>query len=154
MAEQHRGRHGQGRGGPDHQSRGASIELGAIVLKPPEGGHLDPELFDRTARAVADKIAENQRGNKPAQIRQFYEELVMWEERARMNPQSFDEFLPFMRMLNAKAAYAEGRQNVDANFKALMAHCLGQVDDPASLRNFKLFFEAFLGFYKLVGPKG
>jgi CRISPR-associated protein Csm2 len=29
-----------------------------------------------------------------------------------------------------------------------------QVDDPATLRNFKLFFEAFLGFYKLERPSG
>ena len=48
-------------------------------------------------------------------------------------------------MLNAKAAYAQGRQHVDANFVALIARCLGQVDSPETLRNFKLFFEAFLG---------
>ena len=74
------------------------------------------------------RSATNERGNKPAQIRQFYDELVMWEERVRQDPDRFDEFLPFIRMLNAKAAYAQGRGHVDANFVALIARCLGQVE--------------------------
>lgn len=55
-------------------------------------------------------------------------------------------------MLNAKAAYAKGRNHVTENFVRLISHCLNQVDDIETLRNFKLFFEAFLGFYKLHGP--
>ena len=34
----------------------------------------------------------------------------------------------------------------------LISYCLSQVDSPQTLHNFKLFFEAFLGFYKLHGP--
>ncbi len=60
----------------------------------------------------------------------------------------------FIRMLNAKAAYAEGRKHVDKSFVDLMAHGLKQVTDPAALRHFKLFFEAFLGFYKAERPSG
>lgn len=154
MAEYHKARSGHDRGGRGNREATPAIDLDGVVLKPREGGGLDPKLFDQTAQRIAASIADNQRGNKPAQIRQFYEELVMWEERVRQQPGSFEEFLPFIRMLNAKAAYAEGRQHVDGNFKAFIAHCLGQVDDADTLRNFKLFFEAFLGFYKLVGPKG
>jgi len=150
---QQRGNHGQ-RGSGHSRNNGPKIDLSKVVIKAREGVPLDPELFNGTARAVASVIGDNERGNKPSQIRQFYEELVMWEERARQAPDKFDEFLPFIRMLNAKAAYAEGRKNVDSNFVAMISHCLRQVDDAASLRNFKLFFEAFLGFYKLLGPKG
>lgn len=144
-----KGPHG-GRAGEER----STLDTSGIKLKPVEGKALDPDLFDTVARRTADTIAENKHGNKPAQIRQFYEELVMWEERARLEPGRFDEFLPFIRMLNAKAAYASGRKHVDQNFVALIAHCLRQVSDAETLRNFKLFFEAFLGFYKLVGPKG
>lgn len=144
-----RGRgHHTGGGG----SRSATIDLSGVKLKASDGV-LDADLFSTTAEQVAKTIGRNERGNKPAQIRQFYEEVVMWEERARQNPDRFAEYLPFIRMLNAKAAYANGRNNVDENFAALISHCLQQVDDVESLRNFKLFFEAFLGFYKLHGPK-
>jgi len=144
------------RGDDDRRDRAAQAQLdtSGIVLHGGENGALDPALFDTVAHEAAKGIGSNKWGNKPAQIRQFYDELVMWEERVRQDPGRFQEFLPFIRMLNAKAAYAQGRQHVDQNFVALIARCLAQVDSPETLRNFKLFFEAFLGFYKLEGPKG
>jgi len=108
------------------------------------------------ARRAAKEVAGDARNqkNKPSQLRQFYDELVMWEEKVRRDESRFREYLPFIRMLNAKAAYAEGRKHVDSNFVDFMHHCLGQVDDVQGLRNFKLFFEAFLGFYKVERPSG
>jgi len=79
---------------------------------------------------------------------------VMWEEKARADKDRFAEYLPFIRMLNAKAAYAKGRKHVDENFVAFVSCCVGQVDDYDSLRIFKIFFEAFLGFYKQERPTG
>lgn len=132
------------------------LDTSNIILKAPEGGHLPPDLFDATARKVAREIAgyERYQKNKPTQLRQFYDELVMWEERVRRDQSRFHEYLPFIRMLNAKAAYAEGRKHVDQNFVTLICHCLEQVDEPKTLSNFKLFFEAFMGFYKLERPSG
>ena len=43
---------------------------------------------------------------------------------------------------------------MDRNFVELIGHCVGQVDTYETLRNFKFFFEAFLGFYKLERPSG
>ena len=147
--------HQGGRGGRDERPRRPALDTTGIDLRPGDAGVLDPDIFDgiaqRTARAVSD--ADRYR-NKPTQLRQFYDELVMWEEKARQAPERFGEYLPFIRMLNAKAAYAEGRRHVDRTFTDLMAHCLGQVDDLPALHNFKLFFEAFLGFYKSERPSG
>lgn len=76
----------------------------------------------------------------------------MWEQRTlRMSPEEFKEHLPLIRMLNAKVAYAKGRKLVDENFFTLMRHCLGQVEDYPSLRQCKLFLEAFMGFFKVYG---
>lgn len=151
---QGRGRDGDrrdtGRRGNDRRDPREVMDTSAIVLTPGAGGALDPALFDHVARDVAKTMGTS---NKPAQIRQFYDELVMWEERARQEPERFSEFLPFIRMLNAKAAYAKGRGHVDDSFLALITRGLAQVDSPETLRNFKLFFEAFLGFYKLERPK-
>ena len=83
----------------------ARLDTASIDLRPSDNGALNPELFDTVAQNAAKVIGSNDRGNKPAQIRKFYDELVMWEEKARQSPDDrFPEFLPFIRMLNAKAA--------------------------------------------------
>jgi CRISPR-associated protein Csm2 len=123
-------------------------------------GKLHPELFSETAKRSAEKIGSSDpRLNKPTQLRRFYDELTMWVSKvdqgrsAEKSSALLEEYLPFVRMLNAKAAYAEGRELVDCNFVRLLEHCLKEVVDPTSLRSAKLFFEAFLGFYKEVRPK-
>ena len=68
--------------------------------------------------------------------------------RASQQPEKFAEFLPFIRMLNAKAAYAEGRKLVDRTFVELLAETLKQVNNMATLTTCKTFWEAFMGFYK------
>ena len=111
---------------------------------------LKANLFDSVAKRTAVTLADSKReANKSTQIRRFYDELMMWENKTSLNPEKFPEYLPFIRMLNAKVAYAEGRGHVDANFTRFMNHCLQQVTDAKTLRIFKLFFEAMLGFYKL-----
>jgi len=157
MANEDRHRGGQHRGHQAHHGRRDDrprLDTSAIRLKRVVDQPIDPELFNAIAHQVAKIIGGNERGNKPSQIRQFYDELVMWEEKALQTPEKFQEYLPFIRMLNAKAAYAQGRKNVDENFTSLISHCLGQVDNLEALHNFKLFFEAFLGFYKPEGPRG
>ena len=157
MANGYRGQGRQQRGGGyRNDAPSATLDTADIDLRPGDKGALRPELFDTTAQKAAKAVAGDGRNpaNKPTQLRQFYDELVMWEEKARANRDRFDEFLPFVRMLNAKAAYAAGRRHVDQNFVALIGHCVGQVDSYETLRNFKLFFEAFLGFYKLERPSG
>ncbi|WP_295405666.1 type III-A CRISPR-associated protein Csm2 [uncultured Thiocystis sp.] len=76
------------------------------------GGALDPQLFNEIAKRCAVTIGENQKRNKPSQLRRFYDELVMWAEKAKQHPERFEEYRPFILMLNAKAAYADGRELV------------------------------------------
>lgn len=122
-----------------------TLETSNIKFNP-----IDAELFNSIALNTAKTLAEAGREqNKSTQIRRFYDELLMWEAKVTQSPEKFGEYLPFIRMLNAKTAYAEGRKHVDNNFTAFMQHCLQQVTDDKTLRTFKLFFEAMLGFYKL-----
>ena len=128
-----------------------TLETSSIKFNPePNTSSINPELFNSIALNTAKILAATGREqNKSTQIRRFYDELLMWETKVTQNPEKFGEYLPFIRMLNAKAAYAEGRKHVDNNFTAFMQHCLQQVTDDKTLRIFKLFFEAMLGFYKL-----
>lgn len=115
---------------------------------------LDAELFNSTAEEAAQAIADNRKSNKPTQLRRFYNELVLWESRVSQQPDKFEEHLPFIRMLNAKAAYAKGRNKlVDENFVKLLQHTLEEVKDAETLTTCKLFWEAFMGFYKEKRPK-
>lgn len=115
---------------------------------------LSPELFDSIAERCAKAVAGNDRSNKPTQLRRFYDEIVMWENKVATYPDKFDEYLPFIRMLNAKVAYAKGRKLVDENYAELLSHCLSQVKTSKDMRVFKLFIEAFMGFYKVERPSG
>lgn len=133
---------------PDrHQSHETVETTGRMVFIP-----LHPELFNSVARQAAEIVAENRGANKPSQIRKFYDELCMWETKVSMEPTRFNDYLPFILMLNAKLAYAKGRRLVDEHFTQLMGDGLKQVKDPDTLRICKLFFEAFLGFYKELRP--
>jgi CRISPR-associated protein Csm2 len=136
------------------EDRRPSIDLSGVKL----GSPLDPELFNGTAKRLTVAVGVQDDGkprneNKPTQLRRFYDELVLWETRVSQQPGKFAEYLPFIRMMNAKVAYAEGRKLVNADFVVLMSHTLGQVKDPETLTHCKLFWEAFMGFYKSVRPK-
>jgi CRISPR-associated protein Csm2 len=139
MADYQGGNRNRGQGG------GANLDTSRIQF-----ADIDAELFNEVANATAKSIAEcrDRNANKSTQIRKFYDELCMWEERVRLNPGKFSENLPFIKMINAKAAYANGRKLVDDNFSALIEHCVKQVNTPQDLKTFKTFFEAFLGFLK------
>lgn len=118
---------------------------------------ITPELFDTIAERCAKSVAgDNPRSqtNKPTQLRRFYDEVVMWENKVNTYPDKFDQYLPFIRMLNAKVAYAKGRKLVDDNYVTLLSHCLSQVNTAQDMRVFKLFIEAFMGFYKVERPSG
>lgn len=140
------------------------------------------ELFDKTANALAKeisapqileekeewdnnarrkikiwKVITNRNLNKPSQIRKFYDELEMWVDKSQTE-ETLRANLPFIKMLNAKVAYARGREHVDDKFISWMSVCLAQInsatkEDIEKLNNFKTLFEAFLGFYKVARPK-
>jgi CRISPR-associated protein Csm2 len=110
---------------------------------------LQPELFNTIAKDAAKRVAAASRDrNKSTQLRRFYDELCLWDLRVAQQPGRFEEYLPFIRMLNAKVAYAEGRKLVDATYVDLLHHTLREVKDAESLSVCKLFWEAFTGFYK------
>ena len=114
---------------------------------------LDPDLFNIIAKDAAQKVASGgDRVNKATQLRKFYDEIVLWDNKVLLHPEKFDEYLPFIRMLNAKGAYAKGRNLVDENFVGMLNNGLQQVNSAETLHTFKLFMEAFMGFYKQERP--
>lgn len=132
------------------------------------GKALAENLFSETAKEKSAEIFQgglNQRGqqdkNKSTQLRKFYDELVMWTDKVHnigkvepgqksesVRQANYAKSAPFIKMMNAKVAYAKGRGHVDDSFEAMFSHCIKSIADAETLKHAKLFMEAFMGFYK------
>lgn len=117
------------------------------------GNEKSAEIFSDIAQRAAKHIKTNKNLNKTTQLRKFYDELAMWNDRVQLVRENkagkFQELIPFIKMLKAKVAYAEGRKNVDKNFSDIFNHCIDQISNVETLRDAKLFMEAVMGFCKL-----
>ena len=122
----------------------------------PEKRKVDPMLFSKKAEDLALEInGESGKGriNKRTQIRKFYDEVVRLSELARVRTGEWENILPMVHMLSAKAAYARGRNLVSEGFLKFIKGAVDQVERPEDLKVFSNFFEAFMGFYRLHGPR-
>lgn len=112
----------------------------------------DPELFNQTALDWAKKIG---RGVKNTQIRFFYDQVLkLYEQSKPMDENDFKkDFLPFVKMLNSKVAYAKTRKSdgkplINNAFAGMISSCIEQQKTKSDLKVFKLFFESVIGFHK------
>lgn len=129
--------------------------------KDPSKKQIDPELFSSKAEALAKEIyrerqASRDKANKPTQIRKFYDEVLRFDTIVKANQSEFENRLPYLKMLNAKAAYAMARDLVSPGFKEFISNALKQInskDDKATFDAFLGFFEAFMGYYKFYDKK-
>ena len=113
----------------------------------------DPGLFDTLAENVAralDQEAGRSAKNKSTQLRRFYDELVAWQERINGDDEKFKQYEAFIRMLNAKVAYAKGRNLVGDEFERWFRNCIKSTTSAKALDHFRLHFEAVLGFLKAL----
>lgn len=101
----------------------------------------EPNLFDSVAKKTAESLKMS-----PTQMRRFYDYLN--DLLVKADEKDFSEILPFIKMLNSKAAYAYARNPEIIEFKNMIEICVAQVDSKEKLMVFKLFFEAVLGFAK------
>ncbi len=147
---------GPSRGGAPRGQSG--IELTKIQFwKNKQEKLVDPTLFSQEAEKMAKTLAEENKRqsklNKRTQIRKFYDEVLRLDELARSKEAEWDLVIPQVHMLVAKTAYAQGRELVSSTFLQFMKDSVEQVEKPEDLRVFANFFEAFMGFYRLHGPK-
>lgn len=112
----------------------------------------DAELFNKTAEGYAEKFSKTDKStaNKSTQIRRFYDELVSWQQRIGGDENEFKKYEAFIRMLNAKVAYAKGRGLVDDEFLKWFQLCITSTTSAKALDHFRLHFEAVLGFLKAL----
>ena len=127
------------------------------LWKDKENKIIDPELFSTKAEALAVALADDCRKlqkhpNKRTQIRKFYDEVVRLNMEAKNKTVNWDNILPLVNMITAKAAYAKGRDLISDNFLNFIRLSVGQIKESEDLAVFTNFFEAFYGFYRLHCP--
>lgn len=108
------------------------------------------ELFNKDAEDKAILFSQSRNANKSTQIRRFFDELVGWQERIGDDDVKFKALEAFIKMLNAKVAYAKGRGLVDEEFANWFRDCIKSTTSAVALKHFRLHFEAVLGFLKAL----
>ncbi len=124
---------------------------------------IDPELFSGKAEQIAKTIYQEQvesrgRMNKPTQLRKFYDEVMGFNSRLQeisdeKQREAFDRALPYLKMINAKVAYAMGRDLISKSFKDFISSSLAKINDKDDFDVFASLFESFMGFYKFYDEK-
>lgn len=120
------------------------------------GENKSAEIFSSIAENAAKQIKSTNSANKTTQLRKFYDELAMWNDRvqtAKDRTEKYRELEPFIKMLKAKVAYAEGRKHINADFSQVFNQCIDEVKSAETLRDAKLFMEAVMGYCKLEETK-
>ena len=106
----------------------------------------DSKLFSDTAEKWANAINRT----KKTQARNFYDKVL--ELQKDIKNKGFDAAYPFIQMLNSKVAYGVNRRVVSFEFQNMMQQCLEQIKQDEkgeqTFKNFQLFFEAVLGYFK------
>lgn len=118
---------------------------------------IDPFLYSKAAKQLSERFADQcektrNKRNRRTQIRKFYDEVVRLEMTAKSRGGEWQNILPLVHMLPAKAAYAEGRELVSEDFVSFIRGCVEQIEDPEDLTVFSNLFEAFMGFYRSDCP--
>ena len=119
---------------------------------------INPKLFSEIAESMARNIAREggKNKNKNSQLRRYFDEIV------RLNTLSTEDkdedfwqnqILPQVHMLIAKVVYARGRDLVTESFENLIKEGIYQIEKKEDLHIFTNFLEAFMGYYKVYGPK-
>ena len=114
-------------------------EKGVIILD-------EKDLFSTIAKGWAEAINRT----KKTQARNFYDKVL--ELQKEIDKNGFEATYPFIKMLNSKVAYAVNRRVVSREFQLMMERSLNQIKNDnkgkQTFENFKLFFEAVLGYFK------
>lgn len=124
-------------------------------------GAINPELVTTLAEEWADKFVPRRvqrtlgahEGKQiklnTAQLRRFYGEVKRLELRwqnSENKPQTFLEILPMIKLLKAKAAYANKRELVPDTFRSWIWENVDMIREARDFQAFLLYFEAVVGF--------
>ncbi|MHB1661180.1 MAG: type III-A CRISPR-associated protein Csm2 [bacterium] len=111
------------------------------------------DLFDVQAEKAAKEIIGEHK-NKINQIRIFYNQFIVLNEKINNVEDNFRKQLPYIKMIKARAKYSKGRKNIGGYFENFLIKCVDKVN---TLQDFKLicsFFETVVGYATYYDKEG
>ena len=131
----------------------------AVKIEYFKDGAVNPDLVTTYAQEYADKFVPpkdpNFKGKSAAkavtsaQLRRFYGDVKKMEMRLKDSSDkdtAFLEILPYIKLLKAKAAYAQKRELVNESFKNWIWENVDMINNRKYFAAFLLYFEAVVGF--------
>ena len=103
------------------------------------------DLFDKQADENAKKIIDEGK-NKINQIRIFYNQFLVINEKINNSEENFRRQLPYIKMIKARAKYSKGRKNIGDYFENFLLKCVDKVNTLEDFRLICSFFETVVGY--------
>ena len=123
-----------------------------------ENGRIKEDLFSDIAENIVKKCLKPKSKKEKEkltlnQIRKFYDEVLNYESLIKSakdkEEEEFKEWIPYIRMLKAKAHVAYERGNINKNFKIFIEKNIDYIgEDYKKFKVFVKFFEAIVAYSK------
>ncbi len=123
-----------------------------------KGNAINPDLVTTLAQKWADQFYPKKEDSRhygaarpitAAQLRRFYGDVknleMRWKNSADKE-RAFNDILPMIKLLKAKAAYAKERKLVPDSFRDWIWGNVDRINERKDFRAFLLYFEAVVGF--------
>jgi CRISPR-associated protein Csm2 len=114
------------------------------------------DLFSTQAENLAKVINQatlQGKVNTFTQIRNFYDAVLQFKSKLLVSKEDFTKTLPYIKMLNAKFAYAKARGTISKECQDIFSKCITKIDDYDDFILFADFFESFMAFYRQYNNK-
>lgn len=137
--------------GANAQAKPPAVEIGSFY----KDGKIQPDLFDKKAKKIADSFCGNKfSGVKSTQIRKIYDEVKRFERLLEINENSWEEQLPYIKMIKSKTSYAVARAKKEKsnapyyeNLGEFIKEGIELIENKKDYQVFLALFEAVYGFY-------
>ncbi|MBI5367632.1 MAG: type III-A CRISPR-associated protein Csm2 [Planctomycetes bacterium] len=141
---------------PGGASPSASAAPGGRVDAPLPPFYVDAEKTQIRAELLGEEAEARARelvgeGLNSTQLRRFFEEVRHLER--VVHAQGFAVARPLVRMLAAKAHYAQGRGKIRDGFRLFLSQHAKAIADQKDFDAFVKAFEALVGYYYFLAPK-
>lgn len=140
-----KGRGGGGQSGNVGQHQNPPVNVNIELYEGSDKSKIRIDLFDKQADENAKKIIDEGK-NKINQIRIFYNQFIVINEKINNSEEHFRRQLPYIKMIKARAKYSKGRKNIGDYFENFLLKCVDKVNTLEDFRLICSFFETVVGY--------
>lgn len=101
------------------------------------------------AKRLASEIEGTKKKNSVTQVRKFYNQVKVVEQKAKGSQENFNAIKPHVRLLQAQAAYSVARGLLSEDFKEFFDVATEKIikEEQEGLNEFAKFFQAVYAYY-------